>query len=189
MLDDLQVNLKEFNMKLTITTMLATALLISGVYAQDNEQKCLDDVAKICGDGLVGDCFSDQANWTKSDPACEGNIQTMIEMEREALAQNNVPKGAALGGKVRSGPGTEHEQIGSLAESIAVNLEYDTGVMFDGYPWFEISYANDNGEHTTGFVWGGILCSNEPDVYGVYGQCPAEWLGMEQEIAPQHSNN
>ncbi len=176
-------------MKFAISISIALVSFIGSAYAQGFDQKCLDGVANICGDGLIGDCFEDQSNWTKIDPTCEGDIQTMIEMEREALAQDNVPKGAALGGKVRSGPGTEHAQIGSLAESIAVNLEYDTGVMLNGYPWFEISYDNTNGEHSTGYVWGGILCSNEPDVYGVYSQCPPEWANMQQEIAPQHSDN
>lgn len=174
-------------MKFIILSAFAVISFTAGAQAQ--EQQCLDNVAKLCGDTLLGDCFSDDVMWSKIIPSCEGDIQTMIEMEREALAQENPAKGAALGGKVRGAPGTQHPQTGSLAEGVQVELLYDTGEMFNGYPWFEVGYPNDKGEYATGYVWGGILCSFDAEFYGVYNQCPAAWSGMEQEIAPQHSNN
>jgi len=73
----------------------------------------------------------------------------------------------ALGGNIRSGPGTDTARTGSLAEGAAITLEQDTGVMLDSYPWFRITAANGD----CGFVWGGIICAPQGDVPGVYDSC------------------
>ncbi|MBV6656813.1 MAG: SH3 domain-containing protein [Devosiaceae bacterium] len=75
--------------------------------------------------------------------------------------------GKSLGGRVRSGPGTNFDPIDSLPPGEPVVIVRNTGVIFDGYPWFEISYS----EGLTGFQWGGIMCSDAQLVPGVFQIC------------------
>lgn len=71
------------------------------------------------------------------------------------------------GGIVRSGPGMEHARLASLREGERVELLYNTGVVWDGYPWFLIRFRNGQ----LGFQWGGILCRLEVPVDGLYQTC------------------
>ncbi len=71
------------------------------------------------------------------------------------------------GGKVRSGPGTQYSQIGSLRNGDPVRLLEDTRVMMNGYPWYRISYNNGR----TGYQWGGILCGFGNPIGGVHRIC------------------
>ncbi|RKF13962.1 hypothetical protein D6850_12305 [Roseovarius spongiae] len=73
----------------------------------------------------------------------------------------------ALGGNIRSGPGTQHARIGTLARGTSITLMQDTGEELDGYNWFVI--RKPDGE--TGHVWGGIICTPEETVPGVRGTC------------------
>ena len=73
--------------------------------------------------------------------------------------------GLSYGGKVRSGPGTEYRQVGSLAEGDRIKIIRNAGVAFNGYDWFEVQAGS-----TVGFQWGGIMCSVQP-VPGVFQQC------------------
>src|SRR6056297_1703882 len=73
----------------------------------------------------------------------------------------------ALGGNIRSGPGTENARVGSISQGAPITLEENTGVMLDGYPWFFI--REENGD--TGYVWGGIICAPQGGVTGVYESC------------------
>nr|WP_321445866.1 SH3 domain-containing protein [uncultured Cohaesibacter sp.] len=75
--------------------------------------------------------------------------------------------GRSLGGRLRDGPGTNFKTVGSLAEGTWLTLVTNTGVVMDGYPWFEIS--TDDGRRA--YQWGGILCSNGQLLNGVYEQC------------------
>ncbi|MCK7615522.1 MliC family protein [Roseibium sediminicola] len=66
--------------------------------------------------------------------------------------------GYSYGGKVRSGPGMNFRQVGSLHEGDQILILTGTGAMMNGYEWFEIRYRNGR----TGYQWGGIMCSQNP---------------------------
>jgi membrane-bound inhibitor of C-type lysozyme len=66
--------------------------------------------------------------------------------------------GYSYGGKVRSGPGMNYRQTGSLREGDEILILNGTGAMMNGYEWFEIRYRNGR----TGYQWGGIMCSQKP---------------------------
>ncbi len=73
----------------------------------------------------------------------------------------------AMGGNLRSGPGTEHGVVGALRYGTPVALAEDTGVVWNGYTWFRI--RRENGD--TGYVWGGIMCAPDGGVAGVLDPC------------------
>lgn len=72
-------------------------------------------------------------------------------------------EGRSYGGKVRSGPGMQYQQSGSLSENEGVLILNGTGVMMNGYEWFQIRYRGNR----TGYQWGGLMCSNNyyPTMY------------------------
>lgn len=76
-------------------------------------------------------------------------------------------QGRSYGGKLRNGPGINFKQVGSLAEGAYVTLLVNTGILFNGYTWFEVSYGNGK----KAYQWGGILCSNGKRITGIYKQC------------------
>lgn len=76
----------------------------------------------------------------------------------------------SLGGKVRMGPGTNYQQVGSLKYGTPIAIVRRTGVQMDGYEWFQIQWGNGN----RAFQWGGIICSNSLHIIGVYEKCPAD---------------
>jgi hypothetical protein len=71
------------------------------------------------------------------------------------------------GGIVRNGPGQTHARVVSLREGERVTLLFNTGVMWNDYPWFLIRFRDGQ----LGFMWGGILCSRNTPVAGVYQRC------------------
>ncbi len=71
------------------------------------------------------------------------------------------------GGKVRAGPGTNFNQVASLQNGDPVRLLEDTRIMFNGYPWYRISYKGGR----TGYQWGGILCGYGNPIGGTFGVC------------------
>ena len=91
-----------------------------------------------------------------------------------AQAQDFPVPAGSWAGKVRSGPGQNYAQVGSLNEGEDVVLLENTGVMMNGYPWFRIRFRNNR----EGYKWGGILCAKRVPVDGVYKQCP----GFEQTV-------
>ncbi|MCI5111329.1 MAG: hypothetical protein MRY75_12325 [Marivita sp.] len=88
----------------------------------------------------------------------------------EAPDTATYPKAASLGGNVRSGPGIDFARSGSLGYGAPLSILTATGVIFDGYEWFEIE---DTGGQR-GFHWGGIMCSLNADLPGVFSTCPAD---------------
>ncbi|MCC1482569.1 SH3 domain-containing protein [Roseibaca sp. Y0-43] len=76
----------------------------------------------------------------------------------------------SLGGNVRAGPGTDFARTDSLPYGEPVAILARSGVMFDGYEWFEIEYS----EGLRGYQWGGIMCSNALHIIGLYEECPAD---------------
>lgn len=75
--------------------------------------------------------------------------------------------GKSWGGKMRSGPGMEFDQIASLSEGEPVTIIQNTTITMNGYNWFLIRRSNGQ----LGYKWGGILCSNEGTVPGLYDKC------------------
>lgn len=55
--------------------------------------------------------------------------------------------GAATGLRVRSGPGTDYDVVGSLRNGDAINVLSDAG---NG--WFEITFVGSNGSNVTGYI-------------------------------------
>ena len=153
----------------------ASAVLWSGSsLAQGYEPKCMAQVEKLCRGGDVSECFQDDKMWRKLDEACHGDVQTMIEMEREAGAQGGASAGddAAIfvgysyGGVLREGPGMEFRKIASLREGDRVEVLENTGISFDDYLWFRVRTKKG-----TGFHWGGIFCHEGGAVEGVFSKC------------------
>jgi len=92
----------------------------------------------------------------------------LLALSSSAYASPDVDfpqPGYSYGGKVRSGPGMQYRQIGSLQEGNRINILNGTGVMMNGYEWFEIRYRNGR----TGYQWGGIMCSQNhyPTIFRV----------------------
>lgn len=77
--------------------------------------------------------------------------------------------GQSYGGKVRSGPGMQYGQTGSLREGDRILILSGTGVMMNGYEWFQVRYRNGR----TGYHWGGLFCSERP-YPGIYQVCPQQ---------------
>lgn len=123
-----------------------------------------DSVQITDSEGNPTPCYRQNVAQNHSSGAVGGN----------EIALGNAP-GRSLGGKVRSGPGTNFAQVGSLHLGDRISIITNTGVHFDGYDWFEIHYGN-----RVGYQWGGIMCSNSTVVAGMYQQC---------EPMPEFSNN
>ncbi len=70
------------------------------------------------------------------------------------------------GGIVRKGPGEDYGKIASLREGEEVTLMGPgIPVRANDYPWFKIAFGDGD---TTGYMWGGILCSTgteRPDLF------------------------
>lgn len=95
------------------------------------------------------------------------SLEAVRQQRGEVPAPANLPApGFSYGGKVRQGPGTQHEQVGSLQLKEPVTLLEDTGIDLNGYSWFRIEF----GEGQTGYQWGGILCSPR-QIEGLFNPC------------------
>lgn len=62
------------------------------------------------------------------------------------------------GGIVRSGPGMNHEKMGSLYKGQKISVLYSTDEMMNGYPWMLIEYGD---YQQRGYQWGGIICATD----------------------------
>ena len=71
------------------------------------------------------------------------------------------------GGIVRNGPGMSHARVATLREGERITLLYNTGIMWNDFPWFLIRL----GDGRLGFQWGGIICQRTTPVGGVYQRC------------------
>lgn len=188
----------------TLGSVLGSVLFLTPSNAQSIEDMCNNNFKKVCGSSEFENCIDrkQDAIWELIDPKCEGELQSMIE----AINQNDVDflaEGASFGGKVRSGPSMSDSQIGLLAEGDKIEIHLNTGIVMNGYPWFQISHYNfETGVDLFGYQWGGILCSFD-NVSGISNQCPAEWsdysndrknkpsgtLAQQDPIAPIHGNS
>lgn len=85
--------------------------------------------------------------------------------------QPNPPPGpieaASWGGVVRDGPGQQYRKLGTLEEGEHVMLLENTSIMLNGYPWWHIEFWGGR----EGYQWGGILCSLDEPMEGIYETC------------------
>ena len=107
--------------------------------------------------------------WMGSEQfSCEAMFPTSVQTRAYGGSKTavNAP-GRSLGGRLRSGPGTDYGTAGSLAEGTPVTILSNSGVQFDGYDWIEV-------RGQSGFIayqWGGIMCSENRQIAGIYQQC------------------
>ena len=99
------------------------------------------------------------------EQAREDNTSTTTGQTKEWPVIN--ARGFSLGGKVRSGPGLNHQQIGSIRGKTPITIVQNTGVMMNGYYWFKIHERNGD----SGYQWGGIICSDALHIIGIYERC------------------
>ncbi len=88
--------------------------------------------------------------------------------------------GQSYGGKVRSGPGMQYRQVGSLREGDRITIVTGTGAMMNGYEWFEIRFQNGR----VGYQWGGIMCSQNR-YPGILSVC----RGRQAQAQNPHAQN
>ena len=133
----------------------------NGTYANDGQSASFE---KKGGGGTLwfGDASYGCERVFAGAPNSQGNVPGG---SAQAQAINMV--GQSLGGKLRSGPGTNYAQVSSVSEGTWLTILNNTGVRFDGFDWFEVVF--DNGRR--GFQWGGIMCSNGPRIEGIYASC------------------
>lgn len=91
-------------------------------------------------------------------------------------------KGKALGGNMRTGPGTKYAKKASVGAGTNLTIIGNSGVRLDGYDWFEVQLNNGN----RGFIWGGILCSEGQRLDGILYAC-SEWQASTQRFEKQYS--
>ena len=91
---------------------------------------------------------------------------TAGEATGDASGSADIPA-ISLGGNLRAGPGTEFEDVGGLQQGTPITLLVDTGVVLDGYTWWEIEQANGQ----IAFQWGGVICVPGGGVNGVFESC------------------
>jgi hypothetical protein len=102
--------------------------------------------------------------------ACLGVAAPALSQPRAAPSApdfNRPIEAGSWGGVVRSGPGQSSARIVSLREGERVQLLFNTGIMWNDFPWFLIRFR----EGQLGFMWGGILCSRGAQVAGTYQTC------------------
>ena len=81
---------------------------------------------------------------------------------------SGFPIGAASGGGiVRGGPGTNFRKLTSLRQFEPLTVIANSGVMMNGYPWFEVRYRGGR----RGFQWGGLICSTDRPFGGTFDTC------------------
>lgn len=157
-------------LRVAVLALAAIATGASAALAQDDDEACWTLVRNLCGPTSVGECFVSMAQWSAIPDSCLGPVQTAIEMEREALAEQAAAalpaKGRSWGGHLRLGPGQHFKSLGALTEGQPVTILERTDVLFQNLPWFRIRTAT-----AEGFTWGGILCAIDTPIDGVYLVC------------------
>ena len=86
------------------------------------------------------------------------------ETDEWAESQSLEAAAWSWGGIVRAGPGMRFDRVTSLREGAPVTLLVNTGEVMNGYPWFMIRLASGN----EAYQWGGILCTDDPQIEGTY---------------------
>lgn len=161
---------------LAVLAIAWTGIAASAVQAQELNSICLQQVEDLCGKTLVSQCFQDQSMWDLVYNECVGDVQTLLEMDREANIEQYDPSsvnldgqyadtGYSYGGILRTGPGTAYARAGSLADGDWIDILAPSGDWSDGYQWYYVNTHLGEGYH-----WGGIFCT-EYALEGVLTTC------------------
>lgn len=111
-------------------------------------------------------------------------IVAALSLVGSGLAFGADLEAGSWGGKVRSGPGMNFKQVGSLKNGDPVILLEKTSEFFNGYNWFRISY----GKGKTGYQWGGILCAYGTEIDGIFQICDHDnRVRKTAKIDPRHA--
>lgn len=147
-----------------------------------NDRACMTLFRNRCPDladlpNFVGLCYNRNPEVFAHIPAnCSAAFDTAIQQtisaprnEAEANSRHLPYPGMSLGGQVRSGPGMNYSKVASLGENAPAPLTIlkDTGLTMDGYHWFQIAW----GHAATGYEWGGIMCSDDFKLNGIFEAC------------------
>lgn len=102
-----------------------------------------------------------------------------VQAPAGASFAGNPVGGRSLGGIMRRAPSQQSGRVRSLQEGQSITILRNTGVVTDGYSWFQIRV-----DGTVGFKWGGILCSEDP-MPGIYEVCGANRSSTPARSDPQ----
>jgi hypothetical protein len=89
------------------------------------------------------------------------------ELSQAAVALPNGPRrqwpahrapGFASDGAVRAAPSTDAARLTAFTARTPVVILRNANVFREGFFWFEVEW----GEAQRGFMWGGLLCTNDP---------------------------
>lgn len=106
----------------------------------------------------------------RADSQCKNNHDYGSNQPPADIGSNPPPgpiEAASWGGIVREGPGQNYRKLGALEQGEHVMLLENTSVMENGYPWWRIEFWGSR----EGYQWGGILCSLNEPMEGVYQTC------------------
>lgn len=73
-------------------------------------------------------------------------------------------EGFSFGGNLRSGPGTNFQDVGSTFNGQQLTLIADTGVNLNGFNWWIVQLPNGQQAHQ----WGGLLCAPRFFLNGIF---------------------
>lgn len=124
----------------------------------------------------------DQRQWLlrrngcgSNDSCIEGQLYERTADLNEYLMPGSVPQpqpqgsgfaAKSWGGIVRTGPGQQFNRVASLNEGEPITVLERSGAVFQGRPWFRISFRGQVGYH-----WGGIICPIGRPVPGTWQVC------------------
>ncbi|MGJ8571040.1 MAG: hypothetical protein ACSHXI_10125 [Hoeflea sp.] len=69
----------------SVASILLSLILLctAPLPVQAQSDLCLEQAAEICGDMMLGDCFSDNANWRLLPDQCTSDVEKQIELDSE----------------------------------------------------------------------------------------------------------
>ncbi|MGA0531042.1 hypothetical protein [Hansschlegelia sp. KR7-227] len=133
--------------------------------AQGMDERCSKIVDALCVDVTVGQCFRKNDIWDYIPQKCTGDVQSMVEMDREARQQQRDDRrrdkvserrsegpSFSCGGVLRSRPSMNASKVASVAEGQQFDSVEDAGVWFNEYKWYRVRYGD-----VEGYQWGGIF--------------------------------
>lgn len=121
-----------------------------------------EDLTAFIGEYPQGEAWME--SFFAADKQCKQNAD--FGSNQPPQADTRIEAGS-WGGVVRDGPGQKFRKIATLAEGERVRLIENTGEMFNDYPWWKIEFSRGR----SGYQWGGILCSLNAPIEGIYETC------------------
>lgn len=131
----------------------------------------LDFLARVYSEDLTTfiDEYPKGEAWMQAFFAAEEQCKNRDYGSNQPPPEGNltqIPAGS-WGGIVREGPGQNYRRLASLNQGERVMLLENTGVYSNGFPWWYIEFWGNR----TGYQWGGILCSLNAPMEGIYETC------------------